>query len=70
MHFKKNRRGYVCGAYNKHGGKACSDHHVKEDNLVSSILSDIEIILADVKEKNLFTKLEKKMNKEFEKLNI
>ncbi|WP_045520339.1 recombinase family protein [Neobacillus niacini] len=69
MHYKKNRRGYVCGSYNKHGSKACSDHHVIEDNLVSSILSDIEIILADVKEKNLFTKLEKKMNKEFEKLN-
>jgi site-specific DNA recombinase len=69
MHYKKNRHGYVCGSYNKHGGKACSDHHVKEDNLVWSILSDIEIILADVKEKNLLTKFEKKMNKEFEKLN-
>jgi site-specific DNA recombinase len=68
MHYKKNRRGYVCGSYNKHGGKACTDHHVIEDNLASAILGDIEKILANVNEQNLLTKIEKKMKKEFEKL--
>ena len=26
MHFKKNRKGYICGSFNKHGIKACSSH--------------------------------------------
>ncbi|WP_416906622.1 recombinase zinc beta ribbon domain-containing protein [Paraclostridium sordellii] len=24
IHFKKNRKGYICGSFNKHGIKACS----------------------------------------------
>lgn len=40
-----------------------------EDKLVSSILADIELILANVKEQSLISKLEKKMKKEFEHFN-
>ncbi|WCK55147.1 recombinase family protein [Aneurinibacillus sp. Ricciae_BoGa-3] len=33
MHFKKNRKGYMCGNYNKHGLKAYSDHLIREADL-------------------------------------
>ena len=41
MHFKKNRKGYVCGSFNKHGKKACSDHIIREAELSKLILSDL-----------------------------
>jgi site-specific DNA recombinase len=44
MHFKKNRKGYVCGNFNKHGSKACSDHFIKETELEEIILNDIKSI--------------------------
>ncbi|MEH6957260.1 recombinase family protein [Neobacillus drentensis] len=68
MHFKKNRRGYICGSYNKHGSKACSDHLVKENDLIAAILNDIQRLLADVSEENVLTKLELKMKKQFAQL--
>jgi site-specific DNA recombinase len=42
MHFKKNRKGYVCGNFNKYGSKACSDHFIKERELEEIILNDIK----------------------------
>ncbi|MEH7009355.1 recombinase family protein [Neobacillus niacini] len=69
MHYKKNRRGYVCGSYNKHGSKACSDHHVIEEKLASAILDDINKLLVNVNQHNLFSKLDMKMKKEFDQLN-
>ena len=42
MHFKKNRKGYICGSFNKHGIKACSSHIIREQNLKDIILSDID----------------------------
>lgn len=42
MHFKKNRKGYVCGTFNKHGSKACSSHIVREANLSAIVLSEIK----------------------------
>ncbi|MBT2659379.1 recombinase family protein [Bacillus sp. ISL-18] len=68
LHFKKNRRGYICGSYNKHGSKACSDHHVKENELMSAILEDVQRLLADVSEQNVLTKLESKIKKQFAQL--
>jgi len=66
MHYKKNRRGYVCGSYNKHGIKACADHHVIEEDLISDILGDIEKLLAVAKEQNLLSKMERKIKKQLE----
>ena len=63
---KKNRRGYVCGSYNKHGIKACADHHVIEEDLISDILGDIEKLLAVAKEQNLLSKMERKIKKQLE----
>src|SRR5690606_8179082 len=41
LHYKKNRKGYICGKYNKLGKKACSDHHVLEQVLISTIQHDL-----------------------------
>lgn len=30
MHFKNNRKGYICGNHDKHVKTACSDHIVRE----------------------------------------
>ncbi|MGI2851604.1 recombinase family protein [Bacillus cytotoxicus] len=42
MHFKKNRNGYVCGSYNKYGHTQCSDHLVKENELVEFMSNHIK----------------------------
>lgn len=65
MHFKKNRSGYICGSYNKYGSKACSSHHVKEANLILSILKDVDYLLANINEKDVLSKLETKLKKQF-----
>lgn len=44
LHFKSSRKGYVCGNYNKHGRKACSDHFINETQLAEIILEDIRTI--------------------------
>lgn len=49
MHFKKNRRGYICGSYNKHGTKACTDHIVRESDLSEYVLSKISNIIDEIK---------------------
>lgn len=58
MHFKKNRRGYVCGSFNKHGKKACTDHIVREIELSELILSDIMTFINSIKTTNLFDDFE------------
>ncbi|WP_421383148.1 recombinase family protein [Bacillus salacetis] len=42
MHFKSNRKGYICGAYVKYTKKACSHHAIKEENLIRHILDDLD----------------------------
>lgn len=84
MHFKKNRKGYVCGNYNKHGIKACSEHFIKEDELADIILHDIkshisklhldEYLMQSLKEKvnNIASSVKnrlKKINIKIDKLN-
>lgn len=41
MHFKKNRKGYVCGTSVKLGKNVCSDHIVREADLSEVILKDL-----------------------------
>lgn len=55
MHFKKNRKGYVCGNYNKHGNKACSEHFIKEAELADIILLDINSKIAKLDLDNYLT---------------
>lgn len=52
MHYKANRKGYVCGSYNKHGRKACTDHHVLDLSLRQSILADIQSLMSSLKSDN------------------
>lgn len=54
MHFKKNRKGYVCGTFNKHGSKACSSHIVREADLSTIVLSKINQFVNDIKTTNLY----------------
>lgn len=57
MHFKKNRKGYICGNYNKHGSKICSDHIIREDALSLQVLNEISKVITNVKLDNSYTKL-------------
>jgi len=63
--FKKVRRGYICGSYNKHRSKACSDHHVIETELESAILSDFENMFKEAKAEDFFVLAEEKNQKQF-----
>ena len=61
MHYKKNRKGYVCGKYDKWGKKACTDHIVREQELENIILADINKFLEIIGNKNLKSLIEKKI---------
>lgn len=63
MHFKKNRKGYICGNFDKNGKYGgCTSHIIREQELESIILKDIEIILKDIKVTYI-----SKINSKFEK---
>ncbi len=63
MHFKKNRKGYICGNFNKHGYKACTSHIIRENSLKNLIMSDIKFILDTIKKKSLFNSINSSLNK-------
>lgn len=67
MHFKRNRKGYVCGNFNKHGSKACSSHIAREDNLINSVLSEITKFVDDVKNSDLYNNLKSQLDNEVTK---
>lgn len=62
MHFKKNRRGYICGNYNKHGIKACSDHLIKEVELSKYLLKDIQNLYKKLQKNNYYKRLSEKLS--------
>ena len=64
MHFKKNRKGYICGSFNKHGIKACSSHIIREQNLKDIILYDIDFILTTISNKSFLDNISSNLNKE------
>lgn len=84
MHFKKNRKGYICGSFNRHGLKACSSHIVREKELVDLIITDLKAMLSTIENKKLLNELQKnvdikkkrleneakRFSREIEKLNI
>lgn len=67
MHFKANRKGYVCGTYNKHGHTQCSDHHIKEADLISAITQDIRSMFSSLNSEPFKKDIEKKVSKLFER---
>lgn len=62
MHYKKNRKGYICGSYNKHGKKACSEHLIKESDLKKLILTDIRTLFQGMNKSSYADQLNKKLN--------
>lgn len=64
MHFKKNRRGYVCGNFDKNGKYGgCTSHIIREADLENIILKDIQVILKNL-QVNYTNKLNSKIDKE------
>ncbi|SDF85395.1 protein of unknown function [Fontibacillus panacisegetis] len=54
------RKGYVCGNYYKHGKHVCSQHSVKEKELIEVILADIRSRAESLNEKEVMGRLESK----------
>ena len=58
MHFKKNRKGYVCGTSVKLGKDVCSDHIVREADLSEAILKDLNSFMSSYSPTDNFKQLE------------
>ena len=65
MHFKKNRKGYICGNFNKHGTKACTCHIIRENSLRDVVMSDINFILDTIQNKSLLVSISSSLNKKY-----
>jgi site-specific DNA recombinase len=64
MHYKANSKGYICGNYNKHGAKACSNHLVREADLHSVILQDFKTLVSSLNNDSVIRSLEAKLRKQ------
>ncbi|MBY6088210.1 recombinase family protein [Priestia flexa] len=62
MHYKKNCKGYMCGNYNKHGIKACTDHLIREADLKLAILNDLKNLASILDNQEILQTLETKLN--------
>ncbi|AMA74128.1 recombinase [Aneurinibacillus sp. XH2] len=58
--YVQHRKGYVCGNYYKHGRHACSQHSVKEKELIDVILHDIKCMATPFNDDLLIKRLELK----------
>ncbi|EFV71676.1 resolvase domain-containing protein [Bacillus sp. BT1B_CT2] len=67
MHFKANRRGYICGAYNKHGHTKCSDHLIRENELIKAISNDVKEMFSALSTKSVQRDIEKKITSYFQR---
>lgn len=63
FHFKKNRRGYVCGFYNKLGNAACSSHIVREETLKKILLSEFKVISSQLNKETYLKKIQQNLLK-------
>ncbi|WP_138417781.1 recombinase family protein [Aquibacillus sediminis] len=61
MWYRANRKGYICGTHAKHGNKACSNHVVKEQELIEIILDDLKKISSSLDKPNLENKIKQKV---------
>ena len=68
FHYKKNRSGYICGRYNKHGSKACSDHHILEDALISIIRDDLTKFASTFRDEQRYALIKERFRKYQNKL--
>ncbi len=63
LHFKSNRKGYICGSYNKYGKKACSNHSIREVELTQTILDDLKALSTAISKRTYLDKLNGKLEK-------
>ena len=63
MHFKKNSKGYVCGNFNKHGSKRCSNHRVRELDLIQTIQGELCSLTNSLNFKDIEGELIKKIER-------
>jgi DNA invertase Pin-like site-specific DNA recombinase len=69
MHFKQNRKGYVCGGYVKYTKDFCTHHAIKEVSLVQQIIKDFDKCLGLLSNSTTHKKLLLIAKKEKERLN-
>ncbi|MCC0665441.1 recombinase family protein [Clostridioides sp. ZZV15-6597] len=62
LHYKANRKGYVCAGYNRHGKDVCSSHFIKEEDLEKIILGDLRCLLSKINHKKILNKLKKQIS--------
>lgn len=46
MHYRSERKGYICGTYSKRGKHFCTSHVIKEVHLQKAVLQDINGLLS------------------------
>ena len=61
MHYKQNSKGYVCGNFNKHGSKRCSNHRVRDADLIEVIQGDFREMASGLQVDSLTKQLEKQL---------
>ena len=67
MYFKKNRKGYVCGSFDKRGKVACESHIVREITLIEIISNEFKIISASIDNIDYLSKIQLSLQKEAKK---
>ena len=61
----QNHKGYLCGTYKKYGKNHCSQHEVKEKNLIEILRNDLNQYAKRVnKNESYYKKIEEKLNKQ------
>lgn len=67
MHFKKNRKGYVCGSFDKRGKVACESHIVRELNLIEIISQELKNISSAIDNVDYIKKIQSSLQKDVRK---
>ena len=62
FHFKANRRGYICGGYNKYGVNVCTDHLIHEQTLIDIVTADLNELTNRISDEKTFDKIKSKAN--------
>lgn len=53
----------MCGNYNKHGAKKCTDHLVREVDLKIAILEDVRMFVSNLSNDIIYKRLETQLRK-------
>lgn len=67
MHFKKNRKGYVCGSFDKRGTASCESHIVRELNLIEIITNEFRTLSNSIDNIDYLNKIYSSLLKESKK---